>query len=467
MKKFVFISIIISAVLCSCDETFLDQDKPLVSTEAVIYTDAGKTEMALLGLYTSLKGSNCDFMGGKTYIAFDALGEDLMDLDPNGVTLFNTYIIQVLPSTTENGLAWYYAYLAINRANVFIESMEEYNTADVIGSDLAKQYVAEAKFIRALSYYYLVQLYSQPYKLNKSAKAIPLRLTAIKENGQSNLPCSTNAKIYETILNDLSDSEIAALPGNAAIKTRATKAAALMLKMRVYMNMENWQAAISAGEAISGYELVDDVAAQFATPYYTNESIFSIAQSLSDRPNTQRSPWEYYNTGRIFVIDKVGGVMSLPNYSLEDDKRVEAFDDNGILRKFPSSDRLNWIPVFRFAETKLNLAECYAQTSGKEADARTALAAVRNRSVDPTDDPLNISGLSGTALLEAISNEKRLEFIGEGMRGLDILRKGESFVKAGSPISGPINVASQSPFYIWPIPEDERVNNSLWNELEP
>jgi len=466
MKKIVFISLvafIFSALFWSCKESFLDQDKPLVSTESMIYTDADKTEMALLGLYGSLKGTNGDFMGGKTYIVFDALGDDLIDIDPNGVTLYNTYIMQVLPSTTENITAWYYGYLAINRANVFIESIEAYNTAEVIGDALARQYVAEAKFIRALSYYYLVNLYAAPYTLNRNAKAIPLRLTGIKENGHSNQACATNAKIYETILSDLSDSEIAALPDDATIKTRATKAAANMLKMRVFMIMENWSSAIAAGNAVSGYSLVSDVEAQFNTPYYTNETIFSLAQSSNDRPNTQRSPWEYYNTGKIFVIDKVNGVMSNPNYSLDEDKRVEAFDDDGTLLKYPV--RENWIPVFRFAETRLNLAECYARSSN-EGDARTALSDVRRRSVAADDDPLDISGLSGTNLLNAISLEKRLEFLGEGMRGLEIWRKGESFAKTGS-LTAAINVAPGSSFYNWPIPEDEQVNNSLWNELEP
>ena len=467
MKKLVFITILLSVLLYGCDNSFLEQDKPLVSTESIIYTNADKTEMALLGLYSSLKGSpNADYLGGKSYIIFDALGDDLIDLDPNGVTLYNTYIMQILPGTSENGLVWYYAYLAINRANVFMEAMETYNTAEIIGADLANQYIAEAKFARALSYYYLVQLYAQPYKLNKAAKAIPLRLTAIKEGGHSDLACSTNAKVLEAILSDLDDSVLAALPNDASIKTRATKAAANMLKMRVLMLMENWQAAIRAGEAVLGYELVENVAAQFSTPFYTEESIFSFPQSSNDSPNTQRSPWEYYRTGAIFVIDKVNGVMSMPNYSLSKDKRVAAFDNNGTLLKFPSTDKLNWIPIFRFAETKLNLAECYAQ-SNRDGDARSALTEVRRRSIAEDDDPLNVSALSGIALLEAISNEKRLEFLGEGMRGLDILRKGETFNKTGSPLSGVINVSPQSTFYVWPIPEDERVNNRLWNELEP
>ena len=464
MKKFVFVSIIIPVLLCSCDETFLDQEKPLVSTEAMIYTDAARTEMALFGLYGTLKGA--DLFGGRTYIAFDVLGDDFINLDPNGVTLYNTYIMQVESTTQENLAAWAPAYLVINRANVFLESLEAYNTAEVIGNDLAKRYIAEAKFVRALTYYYLVSMYSEPYKLNKAAKAIPLRLTAIKENGHSDKACATNAKIYETILSDLAD--ITALPNDAKVKTRATQAAANMLKMRVYMAMENWPSAITAGEAITGYSLVDDVAAQWSAPFTTDESIYSFPHASTDRPGTQRAPWEYYYNGRILILDEVNGVMSYPNYSLAKDKRVDKLidvdgKDDKILLKFP--DRLNWTPIFRFAETKLNLAECYAQNNRVE-DARTALSDVRRRSIALADDPIDISTLSGADLLGAISLEKRLEFLGEGMRGLEIRRKGETFFKTGS-LTGEVTVAPGSQFYYWPLPEDERVNNSLWNQLEP
>ena len=466
MKNLVFISIlsiVLSVFLWSCDEAFLDQDKPLVSTEALIYTNAGKTEMALLGLYYSLKGTSstdyhCSFMGGRTYIAFDARGEDIINKDPNLITVYNTYRMQVDLRSDENNDAWYCGYLAINRANVFIESIEEYKTAEVIGDNLAKQYVAEAKFLRAMSYYYLLQLYSEPYKVNKAAKAIPLRLTAIKGSGSSDCPSSTNAKIYEAILKDLSDNEIAALPNDAKIKTRATKAAAYMLKMRVYMAMENWTEAIKAGEAVTGYSLVSDVTAQFKTPYTTNESIFTLPQSNNDRPSTQRGAVAYYSTGNILVIDKENGVMSLPNYSLAKDKRA-AFNNDGKLVKY--TDVLNWIPIFRYAETKLNLAECYARNNNESA-AKTALSDVRRRSIAAADDPLDVSALSGSALMDAITFEKRLEFIGEGMRGIEIIRKGESFIKGGG-----INVSPGNPFYTWPIPDAEIVNNSKWNELEP
>ena len=467
MKRYnilILIMVISSALFSSCKDSYLDQEVPLVSTEGIIYTNADKTEMALLGLYSTLKGTNCNYLGGRVYIAFDNRGDDIVNIDPNLVTLFSTYNMRVQSSEAENADAWYYGYLAINRANVFIESMEEYNTAEVIGDALARQYVAEAKFVRALSYYYLVNLYSQPYILNQGAKAIPLRLTGIKEGGHSDMPCSTIAKIYETILNDLSDNEIAALSGNTSTRTRATKAAAYMLKMRVNMAMENWAAAIQAGEAVSGYQLVSDVEAMYTPPYNTNESIFSLGMSTNDRPNTQRSAQEYYSNGRLCLIDKAYGVKSLPAYSLEADKR-SALDDNGRLTKYDTRNeidgRLISIPIFRFAETKLNLAECYAK-SNNEAAARSALNEVRSRSIASADDILDVNALSGNALLEAITNEKRLEFIGEGMRGIEIIRKGENYIKP----SAALNVDPGSIFYTWPIPEAEQVNNKLWNTVE-
>ena len=469
MKRYnIFIPVILffmPLLFGSCSESFLDQEVPLVSTEAIIYKDAKKTEAALLGLYSSLKGTNCNYLAGRTYVAFDNRGDDITNIDPNGVTLFNTYMMRVQSSEAENADAWYYGFLAINRANVFIESIDEYKTAEVIGDQLAKQYVAEAKFVRALSYYYLTSLYSEPYKLNKNAKAIPLRLTGIKEGGHSDAPCTTIEKIYATILNDLSDSEIAALSSNAALKFRATKAAANMLKMRVLMAMENWSGAIQAGEAVSGYQLVANVVSMWRTPYTTNETIFSFGMSSNDYPNTQRSAWEYYYNGRLCLIDKTYGVMSKPAYSLAADKRA-VFDNSGRLTKYDASGsdthgRFIAIPIFRFAETKLNLAECYARNNN-EGSARNALKDVRSRSIDPKDDIIDVTTLSGAALLEAITNEKRLEFIGEGMRGIEIIRKGENFIKQG----GALNIGTGSPFYTWPIPEAERVNNSRWQEVE-
>ncbi len=402
-------------------------------------------------------------MGGKTYVAFDVRGNDIINITSNNVVLGNTYAMRVSAGDSETTYTWYYAYLTINRANLFIEALEEYNCEELLGSALYHQYVAEAKFIRALSYYYLCQLYSQPYSLDPTAKAVPLRLVANKGAGNNDCPRSTISEIYSHILTDVSEENIQALPATTDegySVTFASKAAALMLKMRVNMAMGNWSQAIEAGESITGYSLPDNVTGIFNAPYYNEESIFSLPMTILSRPNTQQSAVEYYMDGDICIIDYRNGVMSKTAYSLPEDKRVAAFaGPNDKLLKFTDSDKIQWIPIFRYAETLLNLAECYARDSQTDL-ARNCLAEVRRRSIAAADDILDLTSLSGEDLIEAIEYEKRLELIGEGIGGIELISKGRTYEK-GTEITA-FTVDSSN--YTWPIPSSETAINSMIND---
>ena len=59
--------------------------------------------------------------------------------------------------------------------------------------------------------------------------------------------------------------------------------------------------------------------------------------------------------------------------------------------------------------------------------ARECLKQVRFRSLPETSNQLDIDHLSGEDLKMAVYNERRLEFIGEAMRGIDVLRRGANF----------------------------------------
>lgn len=58
-------------------------------------------------------------MGGKTYLVFDNRGEDIVNSDPNLITLANTYKFNVGKTDAENTVTWSMAYAAINRVNIF------------------------------------------------------------------------------------------------------------------------------------------------------------------------------------------------------------------------------------------------------------------------------------------------------------------------------------------------------------
>ncbi|BAV07350.1 Starch-binding associating with outer membrane [Filimonas lacunae] len=88
---------------------------------------------------------------------------------------------------------------------------------------------------------------------------------------------------------------------------------------------------------------------------------------------------------------------------------------------------INW-PQLRMADVILLLAEAYAET-GEEGQAKVELAKVRSRAfaaADQTEKVTNyINALGGDALKEAILQERKLEFAGEGYRREDLIRTGK------------------------------------------
>jgi len=97
-------------------------------------------------------------------------------------------------------------YAAINSANLFLKGLSD--NISKVDATLAKQYAAEAKFVRALSYFSLVTLYARPYvEDNGASKALPLRLQAETSTANNNMTRSTVAEVYTQILKDLDEAE--------------------------------------------------------------------------------------------------------------------------------------------------------------------------------------------------------------------------------------------------------------------
>ncbi|MBD8349689.1 RagB/SusD family nutrient uptake outer membrane protein [Dysgonomonas sp. HGC4] len=464
MKKILYAYAIFSGLLFfgSCSD-FLEEKPPLYVNEGDIYSSPKRIESTLLGLYGTIKNFNTNtrslsLLGGKGYLVFDNRGDDVINISNNLSSLFDTYNMRILSVSGENEDYWTASYLAINRVNTFLQSIE--GAKEVLGDEKYSQFRSEALFVRAVSYYYLNNLYATPYILNKDAKSVPLRLQAESTNANNNLAASTVKEVYDQVLADLDNANIAVLPDGVNTydgATRATKAAAHMLRMRVYMSTGEWNKAIEEGKAVSGYSLVTNVTSLYKTPFYSTESIFSLPMATTNVPNTQQSLAEYYTDGKILLVDNENGIMSKPNYSLANDARVKNFfspSDRKLLKYVDVTNKLEWVPIFRYAETLLGLAESYANLGGaaNETLAKGYLKQVRSRSI-PTGDPLVIDALSGEQLKEAISNERRLELIGEGIRGVDILRKGES-LKRGTFVLKPTDNG-----YTWPIPQSELASN--------
>src|SRR5690606_8674022 len=111
---------------------------------------------------------------------------------PYNNTLSNTYYTQSL-QPEDNTLPWNRFYSVIYAANNAIEKLE---TSSNIPAVSKATYIAEAKFMRALCHFYMLNLYGD----------IPLVLTPeVKINSQ--IPRSDITRVYDQITTDLIDAK--------------------------------------------------------------------------------------------------------------------------------------------------------------------------------------------------------------------------------------------------------------------
>lgn len=471
--------------LFSCKRDLLDPVPPTSVSDATAFDTPDRVLNQVRSLYSALKNGN--FYGGRYVVYGDIRGEDFLNESSNLVTGFDVWGMNAT-GTSQNSVKnlWSQAYFTINLCNLFIEGMAAKGTS-VVGTTLGPNYVAEARLIRALSYYSLLQYYARPYADGGGTKpGLPLRLTGIKASGASDLARSTVGEVYAQIIADLDFAE-ANLPtdytgaSQATLRvTRAHRNTAIALKTRVYLSMGDYNKVITEGnklvpavapfQAATGvpHALQASIANVFST-YTTTESIMSMPMSSTsgDFPGTQNQlGYYYYNNGSVGAAEyrlNPAGILANTNWSATDARRTAlVYTNTGNGKMFVAkyktgSPYTDYVPVIRYSEVMLNLAEALART-GAAVDAR-ALAlvnAVRKRS----DAAATVVATTKQELIDAIMLERRIEFLGEGLRNNDILRLLQTFPAKGSAPS----VAPSAAGYIWPISADELSLNKLMTD---
>jgi hypothetical protein len=473
MKQKLIYLFIAGALFASCQKERLEPIPQTAISDAVAFATPERALQQVNGMYSRLKSGQ--FYAGRYLVYQDVRGEEFINFTTNGVTAFLTWNFTVTPTANEVSGFWEAAYGAINRVNVVIEGLG----ASPIADNLRKNYIAEAKFIRAISYFSLLQLYARPFtEAGGPAKpGVPLRLTAITSSGANDIARATVGEVYAQIVKDLNEAE-ADIPTSYASAdlntTRAHRNTVIALKTRVYLAMGQFANVITEGnkivpaaapfQAATGvaHRLNPDINTTF-TNYTTTESILSMPYTGIDVPGTQNSLNSYYNPGPTglgdFVLNTLGnGIVANTSWTATDNRRRFniAAGTQLYLRKWPKNAGLDpdWTPVIRYAEVLLNVAEAEArQGTGVNARALALLNAVRQRS----DAATTLAPADRNALIAAILLERRIELLGEGFRTSDVTRTGADFAPKGSVGAyGP-----SSNLYIWPIPNAELITNKL------
>lgn len=461
----------------SCKKNMLDTVPKTTVPDDAAYSTPGKILAQVNNLYGQLQ--NATFYGGRFIIFNEQRADEFGQNDGNaaaGSAIWN----QNVGSTSDyiNNL-WSAGYTAINASNIL---MSKLNGGTVISDSLAKLYIAEAKFVRALSYFSLVQTYAKSYFTDKNAAGLPLRLSAITTAGNNDLARSTVADIYTQVLKDLNEAEIGlptSYPTTMLNATRANKSTAIALKTRVYLHQGDYANVIIESSklvtASSPYQynagsithkLEANMATVFGGSYIGSEAIFSIpfANSTTETPASQSSLAFNY-VGQPIIFLAAAGIVSNPVFSTATDARKALIGTTAanqkILRKFSitTAPFRDYVPVIRYAEILLNYAEAAAYNNDLPT-AASLLQAVRNRSdaayVFPPETMDTKIGLINTIL-----TERRIELLGEGFRLGDLQRMGQTLPsKVGSIGTAPMVLPTASN-YIWPIPSGEISTNKL------
>jgi hypothetical protein len=458
--------------LAACNKDRLSPIPQTVLSDAVAFSSPDRVQQQVFGVYSAMK--NGQFLGGRGHVYGDVRGEDWINITGNGVTALGVWNFSLVSSDNQVENFWSTGYATINRANVVLEGIDA--NANSLPTNLANQYRGEVRFVRALSYFYLVNMYGRrPFTADNGASpGVPLRLTASKGAAGAALARATVAEVYNQILTDLNFAEAnlplsysAATGGVSATDSnvvRAHRNAAIAFKTRVYLNMGRYADVITEANKIvpqnapfvasTGvpHQLAPSILSVFRASYRTTESIFSLPMTNANPPGTQNGLGSYWTAE--FALNPAG-ILGNAQFTANDARRTNFVTATSPIRYTKFNDDLNnYVPIIRYSEVLLNLAEALArQAAGIDARAVALLNAVHQRS----DPATTLTPATKDELITMILTERRIEFLGEGLRHFDVMRLGQPFAAKGSVSAVPTSSLS----YIWPIPASELLYNNL------
>lgn len=236
--------------------------------EGTFYKTGDHAHQGLMGIYGMLRLNEAY---GYQF-CFDHLGDIAYG--------YNYYMMFLATYTDRDGTIqahWQTFYDGIHRVNTFIRSVKGMH--GIITDEQIDEYVAEAKFLRAMFYFSLTDLFGGVPYYDESTN-VNEEFMNLKQ------PRSSLEEIRAHILEDL-DEAIKFLPVEHAASEygRATKGAAYALRGKVHLYDKEWQSAINDFEEIVynksnnyGYALDDDYARVFKlyNGAKSPETVFSI-----------------------------------------------------------------------------------------------------------------------------------------------------------------------------------------------
>jgi hypothetical protein len=443
MKKFVYSLFLFISMSCN---SFLDVDlnKSQINTEEIFSNDVTATA-AVTAMYNSVSLNSplsgiFYGMNALSGLSSGELSNYSQDLE---LKAFEQHVIS--PKNSNILQLWNFMYNLIYQANAIVEGVDNSNGL----SEATKQQLqGEALFMRAFTYFYLVNLFGE----------VPL---ITKTDYRINQSLSRNAvdDVYRLIESDLltAQSQLAKTYVTDQ-RVRPNKATATALLARMYLYRQDYSKAELQASAI-----IDDPAYQLRAKndidkvflIDSHETIWQIMPVFSTTNTVEGANFIISTTPRYHILTD-----DLREHFTADDLRypnwVKSYSNNAGVFYFPYKYKQNSKDpaaaytecsiVFRLAEIYLVRAEARAHLNNVEG-AQSDLNSIRSRAGLPNTEASDPSGL-----FLAIESERWSELFTEyGHRWLDLKRTNRAMDVLGNGVTMDV--------LLYPIPADEFIKN--------
>lgn len=457
MKKYISttkISIALSALLTlgACEQNLEVKPRLAVALGAA-YNSPEALNAALNGVYDVLQGS--DIYGRDLIAVPEALADNGRATNKSG---------RLLPEQQNQPgshlVNWGSSYVAINRANLILKALPGSSAPQATKDAIEGQCL----FLRGLLYFDLMKAYAyfpRAVVASQNVGGVPLLLEGVDDLPKVTLPSRASIdECYAQIAKDL-DGAITKLTNNNSTYRApffATKGAAQALAARVALYTGRWADALKfANDAIASgvgrfqtnaqylaaWRAASHPESMFELSYQTNENI-GVNVSLQTSFTTLRDPGNRATTAGFGDLVPTATLLTDLGVTRTGDVVTRGNDVRALLYELGTTGRgpaevectkfigrsatvnLDNVPVIRISEMYLIRAEANYEL-GNAAAALTDLNAIRTRAGLTA---ATATELSGTALLNEIMRQRRIEFAFEGHRFFDLKRRGLDIVKS-------------------------------------
>lgn len=469
------------------------EEKPVgLLAPETFFSTKKDVETAVLGTYGLIASEP---LYGRQFVSALNLRSDMVDIG-NRSTAAERIQVNDFTMDSNNGMvrtSWQTWYQVISAANA---AESGGMNIDIPEAEI-NPIIGEARFVRAFSYFHLVQVFGP----------VPLIDFFVTDpNSVKTLQRTDEGTIYAKIISDLQFAK-QWLPDRQPNNTRSrpTKGTAASFLASVYLTRGEYQNAYNEAKyvidnkAVFDYILEPDFQNLFRAPIANTikESIFTVdflaKRNVGNANDDLMGPMTGVLNYQAGFGVLVPSLKAYQDWDSRDYRRKVSFEDtllvNGVKqpytnfttprphiakwRRFPGDANAdgrysdNNYPAFRYAEVLLIAAEALTEVSGPTAEALGYINEVRGRARNwagtPKTFPENVViGLTKDELITLILEDRRLELAFEFKRWYDIKRRNLAVAAFGPNGLEPRTAFDPNRDYLMPLPAvDLDINPNL------